>query len=172
MTIYRIWTDGATENNGDKNKSGKIFGGLGGLIEVDGEVLDEYKDDFFSSNPEEVSNNRMELLAIIRGMELSEEELLDEEIEIYSDSAYCINAMNEYLENWKNNSWKNYQKKPVKNQDLWKLFLEKRKLFSKISFIKTKGHSGVKFNERADRLATEGLLDAIRKHKKKGETNS
>ena len=79
-------------------------------------------------------------------------------VEIYSDSAYVINAVkNNWLKSWKNNNWKTSRGGEVKNKDLWVEFLnlvkETKEKKIKVRFIKVKGHSGNKYNEMVDREA-------------------
>jgi len=97
------------------------------------------------------TNNRMELMAIIKGLEALKEAV---DVSIYSDSAYICNAFNEnWIEKWQKNNWKNSSKKEVVNKDLWIHLLE---LLSKhkYKFIKVKGHSDNEYNNRCDELAT------------------
>jgi ribonuclease HI len=77
--------------------------------------------------------------------------------DVYSDSAYVINCFREkWYVRWRENGWKNAQKKPVENRDLWEALLvevEQRN----VAWHKVAGHAGVPLNERADRLATEAI---------------
>ncbi len=96
------------------------------------------------------TNNRMELLGVIEGLNLLKEPCL---VELYTDSQYVAKAINNgWLANWKKNGWKTSQKKPVKNQDLWIKFDE---AISKhqVNFNWVKGHAGHEENERCDELA-------------------
>ncbi|MFC2016191.1 ribonuclease H [Chloroflexota bacterium] len=93
--------------------------------------------------------------ACIKALESLKVSTMD--IDVYSDSAYLVNGINEkWYENWERNNWENSKKKPVENQDLWEQLLS---LFRKyqISFHKVSGHSGVQLNELADRLARKGI---------------
>lgn len=106
------------------------------------------------------TNNRMELTAIIKGLEALKEKV---QVSIYSDSAYICNAFNEnWIQNWKNNNWKNSNKKEVLNKDLWERLLE---LFSyhKCEIIKVKGHSTDIYNNKCDELATTQIKNNIKK---------
>ncbi len=137
-----IYTDGACSGNP----------GPGGWAAV---LL--YKD-----NKKEISgfepnttNNRMELLAVIKGLEALKVRAWD--VTVYSDSAYVVNAINNsWLNNWQTNGWKNSKKEDVANQDLWQSFLELKNL-NNIKFVKVKGHSGHVWNERCDELATNEI---------------
>lgn len=96
------------------------------------------------------TNNRMELMAVISGITAVKTPCI---INVHSDSAYVLNAfIKGWLVSWQKNGWKNSQKKPVENQDLWKLLVDCTKIH-KINWIKVKGHSGHVYNERCDELA-------------------
>lgn len=102
------------------------------------------------------TNNRMELMACIVGMESLKKK--DVPVEVYTDSAYlhsCINA--KWYVNWEKNGWLNGKKKPVENKDLWVRILALIRSFNNITFHKSKGHSGDELNELADALANEGM---------------
>lgn len=104
-----------------------------------------------SGYEENTTNNKMELTAAIKALELLKKPC---EIELYSDSAYLINAFNEgWIINWQLNGFKNANKKPVQNVELWQQLIE----FSnthKITWIKVKGHADNEYNNRCDQLAT------------------
>ena len=102
----------------------------------------------------ETTNNRMEITAVINGLNALKEKC---EVEVYSDSSYVVNAFNNgWIENWKNNNWRKTNKKPVENQDLWAELLE---LTDKhiVTYIKVKGHSDNEYNNRCDFLATNEI---------------
>ncbi|MBP9706961.1 MAG: ribonuclease HI [Oligoflexales bacterium] len=100
-----------------------------------------------SGGEQDTTNNRMELMAVIRGLQSLKRPC---QVEIITDSQYIMKAFTEkWLENWQRNNWRTAQKKPVKNQDLWVLLLEATKLH-KISWRWVKGHSGDVDNERVD----------------------
>ena len=97
------------------------------------------------------TNNRMELMAAIAGLE---ELLFPCEADLYSDSKYLVEAFNaHWIDSWIRNGWKTSQKKPVKNIDLWKRLLAAKKDHD-VRFIWVKGHNGHELNERCDELAT------------------
>ena len=102
----------------------------------------------------ETTNNICELLAIRKGLAYCAAAFEDEEINVYSDSAYCVNGYNEWLDNWVKNGFLSSRKEPVKNQDHWK-DLYKYKTNSKIKIFKIKGHSGHKYNSLVDRMAVD-----------------
>lgn len=99
------------------------------------------------------TNNRMELLAVINGLE-SLKKLCN--VELYVDSQYVKNGVEQWLANWKKNGWRTAAKKPVKNDDLWKL-LDQACARHVVRWHWVKGHSGDPGNERADALANEGV---------------
>ena len=106
------------------------------------------------------TNNRMELLAVIRGLESIKEEKC--RVTIYSDSTYVVKAVNE---NWVFN-WEKKDFKKKKNKDLWKKFLVLYKFFE-LNFVWVKGHANIKENERCDFLAVKAaegenlLIDSV-----------
>ena len=95
------------------------------------------------------TNNRMELLAVIRGLEALTR---PSRVELYSDSQYVLNGLNEWMAAWKARGWKTAAKKPVKNQDLW-LRLDELITEHEISFHWVRGHDDHPENERCDQLA-------------------
>ena len=99
------------------------------------------------------TNNRMELLAAIRGLEAVTENC---QIDLTSDSQYVRKGITEWLKGWKAKGWKTAAKKPVKNQDLWQL-LDQQAQRHKINWHWVKGHSGHRENEIADELANLGI---------------
>ena len=106
----------------------------------------------FSGGCSQTTNNRMEITGIIEGLKKLKEPC---EVQIYTDSAYVYNAIeNRWISKWISNGWKTSAKKDVENIDLWKELLE---LLNKheVSFHKVKGHSDNMLNNRCDKLATE-----------------
>ena len=140
MTI-KIYTDGACSGNPGK-------GGWGALIQ---EHNNETK---INGSEQNTTNNRMELTAVIKALELFEKSV---EIEIYTDSKYVMQGITEWIKNWKNNQWKTSQKKDVKNKDLWVL-LDQASEKHIIKWNWVKGHSGDYGNETADKLATQAVI--------------
>lgn len=96
------------------------------------------------------TNNRMELRAVIEGLEKLKE---PSTVEIWSDSQYVLKGLNEWLEGWIAKDWKNAAKKPVKNRDLWEQLDRLRKAHD-LRYHWIKGHSEHPENERCDQLAT------------------
>ncbi|MBP3457685.1 MAG: ribonuclease HI [Lachnospiraceae bacterium] len=139
-----IYTDGSARGNPDGP------GGYGTILQyVDtGGTLHERE---LSAGYKKTTNNRMELMAVIVGLEALNRPC---EVELYSDSKYVIDAFEKnWVDAWLKNGWKNSQKKPVKNIDLWKRLLEAKKQHQ-VHFNWVKGHAGHPENERCDRLAT------------------
>ena len=97
------------------------------------------------------TNNRMELMAVIAGLEALNRSC---EVEVYSDSQYVVNAFNQHwVDGWIKKGWKRGKNEPVKNVDLWKRLLEAKQKHS-VTFHWVKGHDGHPQNERCDELAT------------------
>ena len=118
-------------------------GGWGTILQFNG-----HEKELSGGNPN-TTNNQMELVGVIEGIKALKEPCT---VEIYSDSKYVVQAINEWLTNWLRNNWKTAGKKAVKNQELWQEYLE----VSKIHTIKAnwvKGHAGHIENERCDILA-------------------
>ncbi len=103
------------------------------------------------------TNNRMELTGAIEALKLLKEPCA---VTLYSDSAYLINAfLQDWLGKWQRNGWRNSQKQPVENQDLWQELLH----FAgrhQIKWVKVKGHADNKYNNRCDELARAEIKKA------------
>ncbi|MFN7662679.1 MAG: ribonuclease HI [Alphaproteobacteria bacterium] len=99
------------------------------------------------------TNNRMELMAAIRGIEAVQKLI---PILLYTDSQYVKKGMEEWLQGWKKNGWKNAQKKEVKNQDLWEQ-LDSLAQCHQITWKWVRGHAGHTENERVDQLARAAI---------------
>ena len=133
-----IYTDGACSGNPGA-------GGWGAVL-ISGDRKKE-----ISGFDENTTNNRMELTAVIEALLLLKQRC---NVELYSDSAYVVNAINQnWLDNWKNNGWKGSDKKPVKNIELWQE-LDYLLNIHNVHFNKVKGHSDNELNNRCDELAT------------------
>ncbi len=136
-----IYTDGACSGNPGP-------GGWGTIL--------MYKDikKEISGGSKDTTNNIMEITAVIEGLKLLKHEC---EVEIYSDSAYVVNAFNQgWIYNWRKNNWKTADKSPVKNKELWENLYELTKKHS-VTFIKVKGHADNAYNNRCDELAREAI---------------
>ena len=111
------------------------------------------------------TNNQMELTAVVVSLRRISSGNKSQEYEVYSDSAYVINSINNnWIERWRLNGWKTSKGDDVKNVELWmeclKLLSQIRQMGIKITFIKVKGHSGDTLNEYADEKAREEVLKA------------
>ena len=136
--FINIYTDGACKGNPGP-------GGWG--------VVLEYKDHVkeLSGSCPGVTNNQMELMAAIKGIEAIKRDI---PINLYTDSQYLKKGMTEWIFAWKQNGWRNSQKKPIKNQDLWQI-LDGLGEKHTINWHWVKAHAGHPQNERADSLASE-----------------
>lgn len=146
MENLQIFTDGACSGNP----------GCGGAAALIIYPNGEEKEVLYSEDM--TTNQRMEIKAVIIAIsEILKSPLPTENINIYSDSAYVCNCINQkWYKNWLNNGWRNSKKEPVKNKDLWESLLEGISILEKehkINFIKVKGHSENVMNERVDKLA-------------------
>lgn len=134
-----IYTDGACSYNPGP-------GGWGAVL-IYGKNIKE-----ISGGKENTTNNQMELTAVIEALKSLKESC---EIELFSDSAYVVNAfLQDWISGWIMRGWKNSQKKPVQNQELW---LELLALCDKhkINWNKVKGHADSFYNNRCDELARQ-----------------
>ncbi len=98
------------------------------------------------------TNNRMELLAVILGLEELNQPC---EVTVTSDSKYVLDGITKWIKNWVANDWKTSNKKPVKNKELWQRLLVQQERHQ-ITFQWVKGHNGHPQNERCDTLAVQG----------------
>ena len=154
--LVEIYTDGAARGNPEGP------GGYGTILECkDAQGRLHAKE--FSCGYKKTTNNRMELMAAIVGLEALNKPC---KVRLYSDSKYLTDAFNQdWVGSWKKNNWKNSKKEPVKNMDLWKRLLQAKEQHQ-VEFVWVKGHDGHPQNERCDELATtaadgENLIDDI-----------
>jgi len=155
----KIYTDGACSGNPGA-------GGWGAVV-----CLSEGTQRYSGYDPN-TTNNRMELTAIVSVLRIVLDKIYQEEVckkqidlEIVSDSSYCVNAVNQkWLYFWKNNGYINSKGEEVKNKDLWEqlddILQECEYVGFNLIFTKVKGHAGNPLNELADKLAT----GEIKKH--------
>ncbi len=99
------------------------------------------------------TNNRMELMAAIMGLEALKRGIA---VDLYTDSTYVRDGITKWIHNWKKNGWRTSAKKPVKNEDLWKR-LDTAMAPHDVEWHWVKGHAGNPENERADELACQGM---------------
>jgi ribonuclease HI len=103
------------------------------------------------------TNNRMELMAAIRALEALTKPC---QVELHTDSKYVQQGIREWIHNWKKRGWLTADKKPVKNDDLWKR-LDQARARHNVDWRWIKGHAGHELNERADALARQGLMETV-----------
>ncbi|SES63948.1 ribonuclease HI [Natronincola peptidivorans] len=139
-----IYTDGACRGNGQEN----ALGGYGIIL-----MYKNNKKEIKKAFPD-TTNNKMELSAVIDALEMLKEPC---NVEVYSDSAYVVNAINQnWIDNWIKKGWKTAKKEPVKNKELWLRLIEMLS-YHNVKFIKVKGHSDNEYNNRCDQLANEAM---------------
>ncbi|MBC7959316.1 MAG: ribonuclease HI [Vallitaleaceae bacterium] len=144
MQAIKIYTDGACRGNPGPGGYGVVLE----YLDLKGQLhLKE-----LSGGYKETTNNRMELMAVLKGLESLSKPC---EVQVYTDSAYIVNAFNQgWLKSWVANGWSRGKKKePVKNEDLWRSILSLSSIH-KLELIWVKGHAGHPQNERCDELAT------------------
>ena len=141
MEEVTIYTDGACSGNPGP-------GGWGAIL--------MYKDNKkeISGGKENTTNNVMELAAVIEALKLLK---FPCKVNLYSDSAYVVNAFTQkWINNWQKNSWKTADKQDVKNKELWQELLSLTKTHQ-VTFIKVKGHADNEYNNRCDELARQAI---------------
>jgi len=105
------------------------------------------------------TNNRMELIAVIRALEALR---CSSEVRLHTDSKYVQQGITEWIHGWKKRGWKTADKKPVKNEDLWRR-LDELAAQHRVQWLWVKGHNGHDGNERADALANRGVDSVLQK---------
>lgn len=139
MKTVDIYTDGACSGNPGK-------GGFGCVLMYNGkrkEISEGYK---------LTTNNRMEVLSVVRALEALKEPCI---VNLYSDSKYVVDAINKgWAEKWKKNNWYRTKNEKASNIDLWEKLLMLLEIH-KVTFIWVKGHANNVWNERCDFLARE-----------------
>ncbi len=136
MEIIQIYTDGSCLGNPGP-------GGWGAIL------LYKKSKKILQGNAPETTNNRMELMAAIKGLEAVKRPL---PIHVFTDSSYVKDGITKWLKGWVNNGWKTANKKPVKNQDLWEQ-LAALEAKHDVVWNWVKAHNGNKYNEEVDDLA-------------------
>lgn len=151
MDFVELYTDGACSGNPGPGgwafilkhpASGKEVEGVGAELET--------------------TNNRMELMAVIAGLEGVKRPC---RVEVYSDSQYVLKGLREWMDQWIKRGWRTASKQPVKNQDLWERLDTLRKKHT-LSFHWIRGHNEHPENERCDRMAVaarEALVEETRR---------
>jgi len=137
MKKVNIYSDGACSGNPGP-------GGYGVILEYNG------KETEFSGGEKDTTNNRMELMGVITGLEALKTPC---EATVTTDSKYVTDAFNKgWLESWQKRNWRKADKKPVLNKDLWVRLLESTTKHTVI-FVHVDGHCGHHYNERCDKIA-------------------
>lgn len=138
--VVELFTDGACKGNPGP-------GGWGVFMR-----FNEHEKELFGGEAE-TTNNRMELMAAIIGLETLKRPC---KVRLTTDSKYVLQGITDWIDNWKKKNWKNAAKKPVKNADLWQR-LDKAREPHDIEWVWVKGHAGHDENEKADLLANKGV---------------
>ena len=146
VSRVNIYTDGACRGNPGP-------GGWGVLLEYQG-----IEKELCGGTQESTTNNRMELLAAIHGIEALTKA---SDVSLYTDSIYVQKGITEWMTGWKKRNWMTASKKPVKNKDLW-VRLDEALASHNVEWRWIKGHAGHPGNERADALANRGIDSLIR----------
>ena len=139
--VIEIYTDGACKGNPG-------VGGWGALLRSG-----EHTREIFGGEAL-TTNNRMELTAVIRALETLKR---PSRVRLHTDSKYVQQGISSWIHQWKKRGWRTADKKPVKNEDLWRE-LDEAASRHEIDWIWVRGHSGHDGNERADELANRGCL--------------
>lgn len=141
-TKVTIYTDGACSGNPGPGGFGAI------LVYLDANGVRHEKE--ISEGYSSVTNNQMELMAVIVALESLKKAC---SVQVFSDSKYVVEAFNSnWIEGWQKRGWKNSEKKPVKNIELWQRLLQAKAIHD-VEFVWVKGHAGHEYNERCDNLA-------------------
>jgi ribonuclease HI len=135
-----MFTDGACRGNPGP-------GGWGALLRYGGHEKE------LCGGEAQTTNNRMELMAAIAGLESLTREC---DVKLYTDSKYVMQGITEWIDNWKAKGWKTASRQPVKNVDLWQR-LDAARARHDVQWHWVKGHNGHVENERADVLANRGI---------------
>ena len=135
-----LYADGACSGNPGPGGWGVILKHLG-----------TGKEKELSGGEKHTTNNRMEMTAVIRGLESISKA---SKVKVVTDSQYLVKGMNEWIANWIARNWKTANKKPVKNVDLWRKLLEVSEKHD-VSWEWIQGHAGHPENERCDQLAVQ-----------------
>ena len=141
-----IYTDGACSGNPGP-------GGWGAVL-----TFGDREKEICGGEPD-TTNNRMEMMAAIQALEMLTKPC---KVELHTDSQYLRNGVTQWIHGWKARGWKTADKRPVKNEDLWKR-LDAARLRHDVDWRWVKGHAGHVMNERADGLARRGLEEARRR---------
>jgi len=142
MSHVIIHTDGACKGNPGP-------GGWGAVLQAAGKCKE------MSGGEPVTTNNRMELMAAIMALEALTRPC---RVDLHTDSKYVMDGITSWIHGWKARGWKTADKKPVKNDDLWKR-LDVARARHEVKWHWVKGHAGHALNERADQLANRGIVE-------------
>lgn len=142
MEAVEIFTDGACSGNPGP-------GGWGAILRAGGHEKELWGGELATTN------NRMELLAVIRALEALKRPVA---AKVYTDSQYVQKGISEWIRGWKARGWKTADRQPVKNEDLWRR-LDELADCHQVEWLWVKGHAGHAENERADALARQGISE-------------
>ena len=148
-TEVEIFTDGACSGNPGP-------GGWGTILRIK-KAEGENRERELSGGDPATTNNRMELMAAIQGLEALKRPC---RVRLFTDSIYVRDGVTKWIHGWKKNGWRTADKKPVKNVELWQR-LDAARAPHQVDWIWVKGHSGHPENERADQLA-RGEIEKMR----------
>ena len=140
--VVEIYTDGACKGNPG-------VGGWGALLEFDGKIRE------LCGGEAHTTNNRMELTAVIRALEALRR---PSRVRLHTDSQYVQLGISAWIHQWKKRGWRTADKKPVKNEELWRRLDELAQQHD-IEWKWVRGHDGNPGNERADELANRGVAE-------------
>jgi ribonuclease HI len=143
--IVEIYTDGACKGNPGT-------GGWGALLGWNGKTRELY------GGEAHTTNNRMEMTAVIRALEALTPK---SRVRLHTDSKYVQQGISEWIHSWKKRGWRTADRKPVKNEDLWRR-LDELAGVHEIEWLWVRGHDGNPGNERADELANLGVAQVAR----------
>ncbi|HWE46642.1 MAG TPA: ribonuclease HI [Caulobacteraceae bacterium] len=139
-----IYTDGACRGNPGP-------GGWGAVL-----IAGKHEKDLWGAETH-TTNNRMELMGAIEALNALK---MPCRVNLHTDSKYVMQGITEWIRGWKARGWKTADKKPVKNDDLWRL-LDEARLRHEVKWFWVKGHAGDEMNERADRLANHAIDEML-----------
>ena len=144
--IVEIYTDGACKGNPG-------VGGWGALLQRGGKTRE------LCGGEAQTTNNRMEMTAVIRALEAIEP---GSRVRLHTDSQYVQQGIQSWIHSWKRRGWRTADKKPVKNEDLWRR-LDELAAQHEVEWLWVRGHDGNPGNERADELANLGVAQVAQK---------
>lgn len=145
MAELFAWTDGACSGNPGPGGWGALLRAMEGARTI--------REREINGGEADTTNNRMELIAAIRALELLRQ---PSRITVITDSAYVKNGVTTWISGWKKNGWKTAARKPVRNADLWQR-LDRAQASHQVTWQWIRGHAGHPENERADELARAGM---------------